>query len=77
MSFRVKMPLVTLGRVESIAKIMVITLDINITKVGRIKWPLLGLSNLGIKVESAIEMIMAFTESRILALLSAMPLKVV
>ncbi|MNL77698.1 hypothetical protein D3C87_2039350 [compost metagenome] len=59
------------------AKIIVITLDINMIKVGIIRCTFFGLSNLGIKVESAIEIIIAFTESKILALLSAIPLKLV
>ena len=75
MSSRVKTPVVTFGLVERIAKIIVITLDINIIKVGITKWAFLGLSNFGIIEDNAIEIIIAFTESKILALLSAIPLK--
>ena len=76
-SCRVKIPLVTFGRVERIAKTIVITLNINMIKVGIIRCAFLGLSNFGINSRKAIEIIIAFTESKILALLSAIPLKLV
>ena len=52
-----------------------ITLKPNKIKEGQIKCALLGASNFGINVERQIEIIIAFTESKILALLSAIPLK--
>ncbi|MNY64848.1 hypothetical protein D3C86_2020200 [compost metagenome] len=57
------------------AKMIVITLDINIIKVGITKCAFFGLSNFGIIEDKAIEIIIAFTDNKILALLSAMPLK--
>ncbi len=71
-----KNPDVTFGLVERIAKIIVITLDISIIKVGTTKCAFLGLSNFGIIDESAIEIIIAFTDNKIFALLSAIPLNV-
>jgi hypothetical protein len=50
------------------------TLNINIIKVGITKWELWALSNFGIKDDNAIEIIIAFTDSSILALLSAIHL---
>lgn len=70
-SFLVKVPLETFGRVDKIAKIIETTLNISIINVGTIKCEFVGLSNFGIKVDKAIEIIIAFTESKILALLSA------
>ncbi len=73
-SFLVKVPLVTLGRVDIMAKMMETTLNKIITRVGKTRCSLDVLSSLGINVDNAIEIIMAFTESKILALLSAISL---
>ena len=54
---------------------MVTTLEINIMNVGNTKCAFFGLSSFGIIDESAIEIIIALTDNRILALLSAIPLK--
>ncbi|MNL75226.1 hypothetical protein D3C87_2009920 [compost metagenome] len=53
---------------------IVVTLDISIIKVGITKWAFFGLSSFGIIDESAIEIIIAFTDNKIFALLSAIPL---
>ena len=69
-------PEVILGLVATTDKIMAITLKVTKIMVGYTKNAFLGLSNFGIKLDNAIERIMAFTESRILALVSAMSLNV-
>src|SRR5690554_193385 len=67
----------TFGLVAIIVITMVATLKISKVNVGMIKCELLGLSNLGIIAVKIMEIIIELTESRILALLSAMALSCV
>ncbi len=76
-SSRLNLPLVTFGRVAITDSIIDATVDVIKINVGKIKYVFEGLSNFGSKLDKATEIIIAFTESKILALVSAISLKVI
>ncbi len=76
-SSEVNVDFVTFGFVDKMANIIVNTLDSNKIKLGRIRCEFLGASSLGTNTERQTEMMIAFTDKRILALLSAISLNLV
>ncbi|OMO49959.1 thymus-specific serine protease-like protein, partial [Corchorus olitorius] len=70
----VNLACVTLGFVDKIANMIVKTADNKRIKLGMIKCEFLGVSSLGTNTERQTEIMIAFTDNKIFALLSAISL---